>query len=92
MSEKELRISEMLVERMSNEWDLSQYHDEYREPIMEWIEKKAPAGGVIPPDEMEGGDKSGKVVDMRELLKHSVRLASGKRAKEAKEIKTEEVA
>jgi DNA end-binding protein Ku len=81
ISEKELRIAEMLVESMTREWDPGQYHDEYREAIMDWIEKKARAEGAMPPPEGEEERKAeaGKVVDMMELLKKSVQLASNRR-------------
>jgi DNA end-binding protein Ku len=84
ISEKELKIAEMLVESMTKEWDPAQYHDEYREAIMEWIKKKAQAAGAALPSEGEEEKKpgAGKVVDMMELLKKSVEQASSRRKKE----------
>ena len=82
ISEKELQIAQMLVESMTTEWDPSRYHDEYREALMEWIKKKAEAqGATAPPDgEEERKPEAGKVVDMMELLKKSVQLASSRRS------------
>jgi DNA end-binding protein Ku len=84
ISDKELQIAEMLVESMTSQWDPAQYHDDYREAIMKWIEKKAEAQGAIPSPEgeAEGKAETGKVVDMMELLKKSVQLASSRRSKE----------
>ena len=84
ISDKELQIAEMLVENMTSEWDPVRYHDEYREAIMDWIEKKAEAQGAMPPSkgEAEGKEESRKVVDMMELLKKSVQMASHRRGKE----------
>jgi DNA end-binding protein Ku len=96
ISEKELQIAEMLVESMTREWDPAQYHDEYREALMEWIEKKAQAEGAVPPLEGEGQKKAGagKVVDMMELLKKSVQLAKdrGRTSRPALSPKEEEKA
>ncbi len=85
VSEKELQIAEMLVESMTSEWDPRQYHDDYREALMKWIEKKAEAGGAMPPQEVETKKETGKVVDMMDLLKKSVEQAAARRGKEAGE-------
>ena len=73
----------MLVDSMTSEGDPSQYHDDYREAIMDWIEKKAQAESAPPPPrgEVEGKEEVGKVVDMMELLQKSVQLASSRRRK-----------
>lgn len=83
VTEKELQIAEMLVENMTNEWDPRQYHDEYREALMEWIEKKARAGGAMPATQgaPEDKERAGRVVDMMELLKQSVKQAGERRGK-----------
>jgi len=85
ISEREIEIAEMLVAGMSAEWEPQKYHDEYREALMEWIEKKAGAGGMMPAEvpaqERKG---SGKVVDMMELLKKSIQQVSGQRGKEGR--------
>ena len=92
-TERELQIAEMLVESMSSEWDPGRYHDEYRKAIMEWIEKKAEAQGVMPPSgELERKEVPGKVVDMMELLKKSVELASKRRGKEPMHERAENAA
>jgi DNA end-binding protein Ku len=94
ISEKELQIAEMLVESMANEWDPSRYHDDYREAIMDWIEKKAQAEGTLPASrgEVEAKEETGKVVDMMELLKKSVQLASSRRGKEKIRERAEDAA
>jgi DNA end-binding protein Ku len=94
VSEKELQFAEMLVDSMSSEWDPKRYHDEYREALMEWIEKKAQAGGAMPAlqGEFEGKEQTGKVVDMMELLKKSVQRAADRRGKEGIREKKEDAA
>jgi len=94
VSEKELQFAEMLVDSMTSEWDPKRYHDEYREALMEWIEKKAQAGGAMPAlqGEFEGKEQTGKVVDMMELLKKSVQRAADRRGKEGIREKKEDAA
>jgi DNA end-binding protein Ku len=94
ISERELQIAEMLVDSMTSEWDPSRYHDDYREAIMDWIEKKAQAEGALPPPrgEVEEKKETGKVVDMMELLKKSVQLASSRRGKERTRQRAEDAA
>lgn len=83
VSERELQIAEMLVESMTGEWDPLQYHDEYHDALMQWIEKKARAGGAVSPaEERVEGVERGKVVDMMELLKKSVQQAAARRGRE----------
>src|SRR5580700_4465212 len=40
-SPRELKMAEQLIESLSTEFDPSKYHDEYRERVLELIEKKA---------------------------------------------------
>jgi DNA end-binding protein Ku len=88
VTERELQIAEMLVDNMTSEWDPRKYHDEYREALMEWIQKKAQAGEGMPPaQEVAEGREEGKVIDMMELLKRSVQQAAMKRGNEKKPAK-----
>lgn len=82
VAKKEVDLAEKLVEAMTTKWEPEKYEDEYRAELMEWIQKKAKAGGLeVPsesadePGEEEGG---GKVIDMMELLKKSVEGKGGK--------------
>ncbi len=85
ISEREIEIAGMLVETMTSEWDPKQYHDEYRDALMDWIERKAQSGGLMPsPQEAVEREENGKVVDMMEILKRSVERAGALRNKRAK--------
>lgn len=80
VSDRELEIAEMLVNSMTSGWDPRKYHDEYRDALMEWIAKKAQAGGAMPPEEVSAGKREpAKVIDMMDLLKRSVEQAAMKR-------------
>ncbi len=80
VSDRELEIAEMLVNSMTSEWNPQKYHDEYRDALMDWIEKKAQAGGAMPPEEIPVARKEpAKVIDMMDLLKQSVEQAAKQR-------------
>ena len=81
ITEKELEIARMLVDNMAGDWDPSQYRDEYSDALMEWIEKKAQAGGAVPAEAAAEPGKPGKVIDMMDLLKQSVQQASRERGR-----------
>jgi len=40
-SERELRMAEQLIESLSREFDPAKYHDDYRERVLQLIERKA---------------------------------------------------
>ena len=68
---------------MSGKWKPEQYHDEYREALMAFIEKKAKSGGVAvqEDEEAEEPESGAEVVDMMEMLKKSVEGRGGAKAK-----------
>lgn len=74
VTNKEVNLAEKLVEAMTTKWEPEKYEDEYRAELMEWIQKKAKAGGleVTPETAEEPEEEGGKVIDMMELLKKSV--------------------
>jgi DNA end-binding protein Ku len=77
ISEKELALAQQLVDSMSTDWKPNQFHDEYRDALMKWIEKKAKSAGhpVSAPRQKEAKGGRGKVIDMMGLLKKSVQRA-----------------
>lgn len=46
VTDRELRMAHDLVESMTEAWDPSKYHDEYREALMQWIERRIEQGEV----------------------------------------------
>lgn len=73
VTEQELKIARMLVETMTDKWDPGEYHDEYRDAIMKWIDKKVEFGELTraadPPEE---ADEPPATINFMELLKRSV--------------------
>jgi len=79
VTKKEVELAEKLVEAMTTKWQPKKYKDEYRDELMEWIQKKAKSGGVeaAPESPEEPEEEGGKVIDMMELLKKSVEGKGG---------------
>lgn len=74
--QKELAMAESLIEQMSGEWQPQAYKDEYREALLELIQKKIESGGQELPPAKAGARKPGKVVDIVALLQRSLDEAS----------------
>ena len=83
VTDKELAMAEQLVETMSDKWKPEKYKDEYRDALLEWIEKKARAHGEITPPAppKKEGAPAGEIVDFMSLLKKSVQRTSEGRKK-----------
>ena len=94
VSPRELALAEKLVEGMMEEWDPAQYKDDYRDDVMALIGRKVKAGQVNTTDEAElpaiKPDKTGKVIDLMELLQRSVGgKGKGKQVDEEEEAEPE---
>ncbi|HBP89629.1 MAG: Ku protein [Nitrospira sp.] len=75
ISQKELLLAQQLVESMTTKWEPKRYHDEYRDALMKWIEKKSKNARSRTSSQSATRDKksgTGKVIDMMGLLKKSV--------------------
>lgn len=80
VSEKELKMAELLVEQMVEDWEPAKYRDQYRDDLLTRIEAKIAAGDTelvaeAAPDEEEAATD---VVDIMTLLKRSVEGAGAK--------------
>lgn len=82
LATREIDMAEQLVESMTVDWEPQQYHDEYRDALMKWIEQKARAGkkGAVVETETEEPAESGgaEIIDLMELLKKSVKQGGRK--------------
>ena len=67
---RELEMAERLVEDMEMEWDPTQYHDTYRDDLLEMIEEKA-AGKVKPLPKAKPA-REAQVIDFAALLERSL--------------------
>ncbi|HLX35679.1 MAG TPA: Ku protein [Candidatus Limnocylindrales bacterium] len=76
----EKRMAEQLIEAMTGEFDPAQYHDEYREALMQVIESKVEGRETVAAPEQP---ESTKLVDLMAALQASVRAATDARDSKA---------
>lgn len=88
--ETELKMAEMLVDSLTQEFEPTQWRDEYRDDLMAMIEEKARTGTTPVAKPQEEGEEETKVVDLMALLKKSVEAGKKPAKKEAKEEADEE--
>jgi DNA end-binding protein Ku len=70
---QELDMAKQLIDNLTSDWNPEEYHDEYREALLQIVEKKI-AGEEI---EVVPQEAPTKVVDLMEALKASVAAAKG---------------
>jgi DNA end-binding protein Ku len=74
-SKQELKMAEQLVESMTNAWKPEKYRDEYRQDLLELIDKKVKSGRTKSVEPAAGESKPkgpAKVIDIMHLLRQSV--------------------
>lgn len=83
VTDKELKLAEDLVDAQTVKWDPEAYKDEYRDKLMDYIERKAEQGDIEPIEarEEEGVETATNVIDLVDLLRESVK-SSGKKVEE----------
>ena len=82
-AKREMELAERLIDEMSGKWKPDDYHDEYREALMDFIEKKISRGDSV--DDVVQGDEDdeketssgGKILDLADYLERSVKSKSG---------------
>lgn len=74
VSDREIKMAEQLVESMSEDWVPEGFQDEYRERLLDYIERKARQAGAVVPRSAEAAEPpaSAEVIDLMDLLKQSV--------------------
>jgi len=75
VSAAELKMAEQLVDAMAGEWQPDLFHDEFREKLMELVERKQREGGLRTVAPLPGEDvpASAEVIDLTELLRRSLK-------------------
>ena len=84
VGQKELKMAESLIEGMSGKWEPEEFKDDYREALMEVIEKKIAAGGKELPAAKGKSRKATNVVDLVAVLQQSLEQARGGKKKPEK--------
>lgn len=72
VKKKEMSMAKSLIDSMSGKWDPEKYHDEYREALMDVIEKKVEAGGKEIEEKPKKAPKPTKVIDLVSVLRKSL--------------------
>lgn len=74
----ELKMARTFVESMAAEWKPEQYHDEYRDALMKWIDKRIKSGQTEKLSEPlpAEADEPPATLNFMELLKKSVKESS----------------
>jgi len=71
VSDKEMGLANMLIDSMSDKFDAEKYKDEYHDKVLEVIQAKVE--GVAPKLPAARAKAPGKVVDLMEILKESLK-------------------
>src|ERR671930_1733990 len=71
---QEVQMAQTLIENLTEDWDPEEFHDEYREALLDIVEKKVAGEEITVQPEAEPT----KVVDLMEALKASVEAAKKK--------------
>ncbi|GAA4543655.1 Ku protein [Pseudonocardia xishanensis] len=81
---QELKMASSLIESMGADFDPSDFHDEYRDAVVELIESKKEHGDARPaPVEAKKEDEGDSMTDLLSALQASVEAAKGKAGKAA---------
>lgn len=72
VTKQELKMAQTLVDSMTRAWDPSEYHDEYREKLMSWIDERIEAGEFERAPEAEEPDHAPAPINLMEALKKSI--------------------
>ncbi|MBC3459072.1 non-homologous end joining protein Ku [Pseudomonas mosselii] len=74
LDKRELDMARKLVQDMSGPWSPDEYHDAFRQTILELVQEKASKGKIETVDKGEGApaEKGADIIDLTELLKRSL--------------------
>ncbi|AOK36067.1 Ku protein [Burkholderia cenocepacia] len=88
---RELGMAKKLIDDMSGKWTPDEYHDTFRDDILELVERKVRAGKIeeIEDRPAQTGRTASNVVDLTELLKRSLKGGAGARAADLREARDE---
>jgi DNA end-binding protein Ku len=78
---REMNMAKALIDSMSSKWNPEKYHDDYREALMEVIEKKVESGGKEIKDKPKPKKTPTKVIDLVAVLQQSLEQSGGAKKK-----------
>lgn len=77
IGEKELKMAKSLVDMLTGDFEPEKYHDNYREALLELIERKSEGEEIKRPAPV-----AGKVTDLMEALRESIEAAKREKTEE----------
>ena len=77
VSEREMKMAQQLIDSLSTKFDPTQYQDDYREQVVEMIERKAEGEEIV--TQPAPGDSPAPVVDLMAALEASLEAAKKSR-------------
>jgi DNA end-binding protein Ku len=81
---RETNMAKALIDSMSSKWNPEKYRDDYREALMEVIEKKVEAGGKQIETKPKKAPKPTKVIDLVSVLQKSLEQTCAQKKATAK--------
>jgi DNA end-binding protein Ku len=78
---REINMAKALIDSMSSKWNPEKYRDDYREALMEVIERKVEAGGREIEEKPKKAPKPTKVIDLVSVLQKSLEQTGGAKKK-----------
>ncbi|MDX1838376.1 Ku protein [Legionella taurinensis] len=72
INDKEIKMAKDLISEMSTPWEPEKYHDDYRDALIAWIDKKMQGITSAKPAKKAKKTTSDDVIDFMELLKQSM--------------------
>ncbi len=85
VSPKELELATQIIEHLSDKFRPEQYHDEYREALMERIQAKAQGDEIVIAAEPERDDK---VIDLMAALRQTLETTRAEKVRESRSGRT----
>ncbi len=74
---REMDMAQALIDSMSAKWDPEKYHDDYREALMDVIEKKVESCGKEIEEKPKAKKTSSEVIDLVAVLQESLAKSQG---------------
>ncbi len=84
VGKREMTMAKSLIDSMSSKWNPEKYKDDYREALIEVIEKKVEAGGKEIEEKPRKAPKPTKVIDLVSVLQKSLEETGAKRKTRSK--------
>ncbi len=88
VTEREMKMAQQLIESLSAKFDPTAYRDEYREQVVEMIERKADGEEIVSPPTED--DQPAPVVDLMAALEASLEAAKNNRRSGTSEDESDE--